>query len=332
MRRAGTCVLLSTTLLLAGPVRAAQPNPGAASAVEAMNRAGFAAFASFGPDHSDVMVSPFLTWYVHRLLSLHSEDPQARTLVDQLRRSGVVIDTTVHAARNRSGYTDAVASYEREDLGVATTWVQPPESLDSAWSVDVDIRTHDDLLNQLRADVDQSYLRAPFYAGDGIRAVRLDAFDGTRSLFVFLGPLAALTGMRTHMSAELWQRISRAFSPTDVEISALVLDRRSAGSFPTVPGEGFGSRMLLSRGIRGIEEAVRERLAISASTGAVSVHLVAAQKGDYQTGSSHVVGAITHIDPSAPVPDEHRLSMIAPALYVVQDTRTGAILLMGEHG
>ncbi|HEY0615450.1 MAG TPA: hypothetical protein VGC96_12440 [Candidatus Elarobacter sp.] len=38
-----------------------------------------------------------------------------------------------------------------------------------------------------------------------------------------------------------------------------------------------------------------------------------------------------HADPAYPPPVVHRLSTTVPMIYAVQDARTGAVLLLGEH-
>ena len=141
-----------TTTLLAAPAFADAPKSAASPAVAAMNRDGFAEFASFDADVSSLMVSPVLTWYVRRFLTLSSHDAQAAAFVDKLRRSGVAIDATVHAARDRSGYTERVASLEREDLGVKTLWDQPQGPTDYAWTFNAEIRFRDDLGDRRSVD------------------------------------------------------------------------------------------------------------------------------------------------------------------------------------
>jgi hypothetical protein len=315
-------------MLLAGLAEASEPASRTAPTAAAVNREGFAAFAAFDRDAADVMVSPLLTWYVHRFLSLRSQDNQARELIALLFQSGVTIDATVHAARGRSNYTPTVASYERDDLAVKTIWDQGPELRDFAWTFDVDIRTHDDLLDKAAAELDVPFVRAPFSARDGIRAVRLDAADGSRSLFVFFGTQAALTDLRKRMSPELWQTMNSGFAMTDLKISDFNLRRRSGIAVPVDAKEGFGSFAAPMKPRDG-----SATVSLSASLGEASMRLHAELGGfptDYGPNDvrpSEVAPDVHYVV----IPPERRVSAIVPLLYVLQDTRSGAILLLGTH-
>jgi hypothetical protein len=187
-------------LALAAPAQAAGPRPGVATTVAALNRDGFAAFASLGAEYQDVAgannpdvtVSPLLRWYLHRFLTLRSNNPAARSLVEQLRVSGVAIETTMHAYPGESEYTEAVAAHERDDLAAKTFWdpkpaagTYRPDARLSAWSATARIRIDDDLAS--KQFIGFAHYYAPFYARDGIRAIRLDAVYGSRSLFLFQG-------------------------------------------------------------------------------------------------------------------------------------------------
>ena len=231
MRSVAVIVGLSTALF-AAPAHASGPSVAATAGVEAMNRDGLAEFAPFDPDVSSLIVSPVLTWYVRRFLTLHSHDAQAATFVEQLRRSGVAIDATVHAARGRSDYTERIASLEREDLGVKTLWDQPQGPTDYAWTFSTEMRFRDGLNDERPVDSGNPQLRAPFYARDGIRAVRLEAADGARALFVFWGAQAVLTDLRRRMSANVWRTMSQGFTEAELSISNLALYRRGAVAVP----------------------------------------------------------------------------------------------------
>jgi hypothetical protein len=327
MRRA-IAASACAAMLLAGPADGSElaSQMGATTAV--VNRDGFAAFAAFGRDETDVVTSPLLTWYVHRFLSLRSRDASARAFVTLLRRSGVAIDATVHAARGRSGYTDAVASYERDDLGVDTKWDLGSSPRDFAWTFEADISTHDDFLVKSSADLDLSFLRAPFSARDGIRAVRLDAANRSRSLFVFFGTQAALTDLRKRMSPELWQTVSTRFATSELVISNFVVRRRSGTRVPVEVTEGFGS---FAAPMTPRDGSALVALAASLDEASMSAH--AALQGyatDYGPSDFRPVDVPPSVHYVA-VPPERRLSAIVPMLYVLEDTRTGAIILLGTN-
>lgn len=316
-------------MLLGAPAQAAAPQAPAAGMVAAMNRAGFAEFAAAGADRLDVMVSPLLTWYVHAFLSLRSHDASARALVTRLRRSGVMIGATMRAARGRSGYTDIIASSARDDLGVTTLWDQS-RGADYAWTAEAEMRTSDDFADKALAQLDDVSLRAPFYARDGIRAVRLDSADGSRSLFVFFGTRAILSELRRRMSVDLWQQLTGEFVPSDVLLSNFTLRQRKRVSISIAPNEGFGSFQRPGGSHDGDVDA-----SISASLQRVDSRLHAAVQGYPsvdEPGVPHEAYRIVYADPATMISEDRRLSSTVPALYVLEDTQTGAIVLMGVNG
>jgi hypothetical protein len=328
MRRM-TAIATLAAAVMAVPAQATDSKFPSTSLVETMNRDGFAEFASFGADVPNLMVSPVLTWYVHRFLTLSSHDAQAAAFIDQLRRSGVAIDTTVHAARDRSGYTDRISSLEREDLGVKTLWDQPQGADDYAWTFNTEIRFRDDLGDKRPVDSDGPYVRAPFYARDGIRAVRLGAADGSRTLFVFWSTRAALADLRKRMSPDVWQSISKGFIESALSISNLALYRRSTIPIRVRSDEGFGSFAIppvpRPNGVAA--------LSMTASLGQVGGRFKAAAQGYpsvYAPGTfrAETTESIQYV----PIPPERTVSAIVPMMYVIQDVRSGAILLLGQNG
>ncbi|MDB5094985.1 MAG: hypothetical protein JWO85_3086 [Candidatus Eremiobacteraeota bacterium] len=331
--------------LALGAPRAANPSPGVADTVAKLNRDGFAAFgavgAVVGADEPDVAVSPLLKWYVHRFLTLRSADAAARSLVQQLRGSGVVIETTMHVARGESEYTEPVAAHERDDLAAKTLWdltsePSAPGERGYAWSMEARMRTEDDLAS--KQFIGFAHLYAPYYARDGIRALRLDAVDGSRSLFLFSGTRSVLTDLRGRMSPALWQSLSTGFVQTEILLPDLSLDLHLRDDFPVDANESFGRPVLptwqfASGGFLAFDTSAsmaKMRVGLSAEVsawGRVSQPVKPRDPKGLQT-----IGSIRpHVHLLGPILDERRFSIVAPLLYVVQDTRTGAILLMGEH-
>jgi hypothetical protein len=320
-----------TALLLAAPARADDPRT--TSTVEAMNREGFAEFAAIKADIKDPVMSPLLMWYLHRFLGMKSHDPQARALLEQLRRSGVAIDTTMHAVRGQSGYTDTVASHESEDLAAKTVWDQPTERMSQAWELKVQILIDDTFAYFDPNRPEESRLTAPFYARDGIRAVRLDAANGSRALFLFWATPSVLTDLRARMSPSLWQTMSSGFTESGISIANFIV-RCSSGMAVWISDEvGFGFVHEPQR-YAGVEAWAM----MSVSRNEVNARLTSTVQGFptvYPPGYSVRPGrAEDSIDYCCFIPEDHMLAANEPVplIYVIQDKRTGAILLMGKNG
>jgi hypothetical protein len=326
-----TCALV-TALLLVAPARADEPRSRVTSTVEEMNRPGFAEFAAIKADVKDPMVSPLLMWYVHRFLALKSHDEQARALVGQLRRSGVAIDATMQAVRGRSAYTDTVASYESEDLAAKTVWYEPKVDYE-AWELKVEIHIHDTLGDYFDTDPDTSRVRAPFYARDGIRAVRLDIAHGSRMLFLFWATPSVLTDLRARMSPSLWKSMSSGFTESEIMIANFGLRGWSDVPVPISAEDGFG---VVREPQRYAAADAWTRMSVSRSE--ATAHLTSTVKGFptvFPPGYPYRPGAaVDSIHYCCFIPEDHRLAANEPVplIYVVQDTQTGAILLMGQNG
>jgi hypothetical protein len=91
LRRDGITIAAMTASLWATPSAAQTVAPQSSGIVETINREGFARFAAAGTAGSDVSESPVLTWYVHRFLTLTAPDPEARAVVDALRKAGMSV-------------------------------------------------------------------------------------------------------------------------------------------------------------------------------------------------------------------------------------------------
>jgi hypothetical protein len=315
-------------VLMAAPVQAAVLPSTTSATVESINRAGFRDFAGSVPAGSYLMRSPFLTWYVHHFLSLHSADREARALIEHLRQSGVTLDATVHAAPGRSDYEDTLASYARADLGITTLWDLSPKLGDFAWTLDVAMRLHDDLVDGSKDNVYTWFVRAPFYSGDDVRAVRLDATSGARSLFVFWGTEPTLTALRNRLSPNLWRSIRDRFAVQDAVVGNFVLRRQNLITISPSADEGFGSyRYPMSpREATGTVE-------FQASLAEVEARLEIDLQGYPIPWPSDLRPPVTtsEVDFSY-VPSERIVSAIVPMLYILQDSQTGAILLLGQNG
>ncbi|HEY0615449.1 MAG TPA: hypothetical protein VGC96_12435 [Candidatus Elarobacter sp.] len=331
MRRRTTTVIAALVLAFLGvPAEAKSAQPAYATTVETLNRDGFAEFASYGEDYSTVMVSPAMSWYVHRFLGVRAHDARAAAMVERLRADGVSISATVHAARGRTSYTDRTAAVERADLGIATQWDQPEKPGDFAWSFTAAMGFRDELGDGRAADSPESYLQAPFYARDGIRAVRLDARSGSRTLFVFWATKAVLTDVRRRMSPQTWASMSTGFTQSELNVSQLFLHLRNGVPVGIRADEGFGSYAIAY----GPHPAPAVSIAMDVSLGAVGGRIEATAQGYpsvYAPGEPQPAYT-TEIVTWHRIPPENVVSATVPMMYVVEDARSGAILVLGENG
>ena len=140
------------------------------------------------------------------------------------------------------------------------------------------------------------------------------------------------------MSPALWEGLSTGFDQTELLLPDLSLDLHFRDDLPVAANESFGRPVLATWRF---PSGAFEVLDISASMAKMSVDLsadVSAWGKVPQPVESRDPKALRPIGRtrqlilrSAPIPEEHRFSIVAPLLYVVQDTRSGAILLMGAH-
>ena len=164
-----------------------------------------------------------------------------------------------------------------------------------------------------------AYVTVPFWSREGVDAVRFDAPDRSRSLDVFWGGNGVLEGLRARLSLELWRQLRGGFTQARLRLPAFDLHRDFANY---APGDWTGSpaRRLRSRGFN-------EATEISASLSRLSVRLAATPKD-----ATRPVWMSETMDPT---PQFEVLAQQVfdepPLMCVVEDTRTGLILLLGEH-
>lgn len=317
--RGAIVVSVLATAMLGAPVGAQSDASPIAATAEAINGDGLAAFARLRAGDWDVAESPLLTWYVHRFMTLREPDPRARALLAELRAAGVSVEGRMTARRGASSYTEAVAENERSVLGLETQWEPPPPIL--AWTADITIRTDDARPGTSSTDA-AAAVTAPFYERDGVRGVRLMSADGSRALYAFFGEAATITGLRTRLTPSLWQSMRREFSPSLVDLENWSVDLETNSRFDADPAEGFGSFASRVRTRAGSGE-----LRFTVSPGELKLALRAYVEGL----ALNVLGESIHADPAGLMPVVHRLGTTTAVLYVVADTRTGVILLLGEH-
>jgi hypothetical protein len=288
-----------------------------------MNRDGFVSFAKRSPG-SRILVSPLLSWYLHRVLSLQGTDARERHVLDELGRRGVAITATMRAQWGATHYTDALASLKRAELGLKTVWSVTPSDAQFAWVADVAIRLEAELVTKTSSVDGDDVIRAPFFMRDGLRGVRLDAADGARSLYLFWSQSADLDRLRAGLTPAIWQMMSREFTSADLVVSNLAVTVAGRDPIRFEADEGFGS-FQPPRYPRDGDALIR--FAVTRNDVSLAVDARAA---------GFAIGALPNPpDPSlidyAPIAPEHRISAAVPLLYVLQDTATGAILLLGEN-
>lgn len=332
MRRVALAAVL-LAVLFGRPAAAGDGQSATAPVVAEMNRNGFAQFASIPTDDTHPVVSPFLMWYTQRFLTLKSPDARARALVEQLHRNGIAIETTVHAVRGRSAYSDSLARTMDDDLAVKTVWDEPGPLRDSAWQIDVRILVRDALDDYFSTDPERTRLSAPFTVRDGVRAVRLNAAGGARALYLFWATPSRLTELRAQMSPDVWQRLSSGFAESDVSIADFGLHGFFGVFVPVSGRDGFG---FAHEPQRYAENTAWAKIAVSRSE--VTAELTSHVQGfrtvyppDYPVRPGTTAD---HVDYCCFLDADHRLvaNEAVPLLYVLQDTRTGAILFIGQNG
>jgi len=190
---------------------------------------------------------------------------------------------------------------------------------------------HANWLVQFPLDLEIARISPDFYtvASDGLLAARFDGKEGPCSLYIIRATRDALTAFRHVLDPDRWKAFTAKFED-DVKFLPDFDMRRSAERTKETNVADVGPYSLLGApGSPVVRHAIGEEFSLQFDRGHVSLSMTSRTFGRRagDDDERYIEGR-----PMARPREGSVFQLSQPMIYVLQDRRTGLIILMGQHG